>query len=559
MSRTTTALRLLVATITLAVSATGAAAQGTANLPATDLAYTDIDRLSQLFFLDSTIIGQRPYSRREIGRILRAARERSDELGERTKSHRVTDLELAIADGILRRLETRFSREVDEDASTDFVFSPFDGVSLIGTGTDLPLRPFPASHTRPINARAGSLIRRRLGDPFEPGFTGVAELQQRVEPSRWLAFTARERFQAWQPRDTNEAVLSSQLLLGSVRARWRNVALSVGREEFAWAQTAGEGLFIAYDAPTLDQVSLTSDEPFALPGFLRKLGSTKATILLADLGASPIRSHSKLLAYKVSIAPSARSELGATFMNHFGGEGGRPSSLGNRLIDFLPVLDIFRRHNYTDSTKTLDVDSDKLLGIDGRLHVGGLKGVLFTGELLIDDFDVHRIPQLFTGYGSQTFAITVPRFISPLLSLNLQATHMGIITYSHGFLANGITSHGRLIGNELGPDAKAFYGRLAWEPTAVVRVTLEGSTAIYSNAEYTTLYTDANNTRFEVRKVSHTVNEMRDIFGGSMLVQTEGGPAITMRIVGMRARNYLFQGGDSKLFYAAELGFHLYQ
>jgi hypothetical protein len=29
--------------------------------------------------------------------------------------------------------------------------------------------------------------------------------------------------------------------------------------------------------------------------------------------------------------------------------------------------------------------------------------------------------------------------------------------------------------------------------------------------------------------------------------------------VGMRARNYLFQGGDRKLFYAAELGLHLYQ
>ena len=59
-------------------------------------------------------------------------------------------------------------------------------------------------------------------------------------------------------------------------------------------------------------------------------------------------------------------------MNHYGGEGGRPSSFGNRLIDFLPFIDIFRRHNYTDSTRTLDVDSDKVLGLDGRLQIGGL-------------------------------------------------------------------------------------------------------------------------------------------------------------------------------------------
>ena len=57
-------------------------AQGTATLPPSDLAYADIDRLSELGFLDSVVIGQRPYSRREMGRIIRAARERSNQLAE---------------------------------------------------------------------------------------------------------------------------------------------------------------------------------------------------------------------------------------------------------------------------------------------------------------------------------------------------------------------------------------------------------------------------------------------------------------------------------------------
>ena len=560
MTRTRQRRRALVVGLAMAVLcvARTASAQGTATLPASDLAYSDIDRLSELSFLDSIIIGQRPYSRREMGRILRAAREHSNKLGERHVSHRITDLELAIGDGILRRLETRFTREVDEEPSADAVFSPLDGVSLVVSGTDAERRPFPATHTQSIEATTGSLLRRRLGEPIKPGTTGALELSQRIEPTTWLAFSARERVQMYQPRDTTAAQSSGDLLLGVARARWRNAALSVGREQLAWAQNAGDGLFLASDAPALDQVSLSSDEPFGLPWFLGWLGPTKATLVVADLGKSTVRSHSKLLAYKVSVQPSSRSEFGATFMNHFGGEGGRPTSAANQLIDFLPFIDILRRHNYTDSSRTLDADSDKLLGIDGRLRVGSLRGVLFTGEMLIDDFDVHRIPQLLGGYGSQTFGITVPRFLSPLLSLKLSAKHMGILTYSHSSLTDGITSHGRLLGEELGPDAKAFGASLIWEPTSAARFAVEGRSAIYSNAEYASSYADADSVRYVVTKLSHTADELRDRIGVSALVQSEAGPALSFRFVGERARNYLFQGGR-RMYFAAELGLHLQQ
>jgi hypothetical protein len=548
----------LVVATALSFGASSARAQGTATLPPSDLAYADLDRLSELSFLDSIVIGQRPYSRREFGRILRAARERSNRLGERHVSHRITDLELAIGDGILRRLETRFSREVDDIPSTDAVFSLFDGISLVVSGTDAERRPFPASHTRLIDATTGSLLRRRLGAPILPGITGVVELSHRLEPTTWLAFTARERFQVFQPRDTSITDNSADLLLGGMRVRWRNVALSVGREQLAWAQAPGEGLLLASDAPALDQVSLSTDHPFALPRFLGWLGAAKATLVVADLGPSPVRSHSKLLAYKVSVQPSPRAEFGASFLNHFGGEGGKPSSWGNRLVDFLPFVDIFRRHNYTDSSRTVDVDSDKMLGIDGRLRIGGLRGVLLTGEMMIDDFDVHRLAQTFGPSGSHSFGITVPRFISPLLSLKLSATHMGILTYSHGYLTGGMTSHSRLLGDELGPDAKAFGARLTWEPTHAARVTLDARSAIYSNAEYVSGYTDADSTRWVVRKVARTADELRDRVGGSVLFQSEAGPAFSLRVVTERARNYLFQGGR-RVSYAAELGLHLQQ
>lgn len=531
-------------------------AQGTATIPPSDEAYADFDRLSELGFLDSVIIGQRPYSRREIGRILRAARERSNQLGERSQSQLITDLELSIGDGILRRLETRFSREIDEIPETDALLAPIDDARLTVHYTDAARRNFVGTYGSTLQATMGSLLPRRLGSIPVTGTTGSLELAQRLEATSWLAFTLRERVEYAWAKDTSLRRGTAEILLGSVRARFRNVALEVGRSQLSWAQSLDEGLFIAADAPALDLVSVSADHPFALPSVLRVLGPTKGTLFIADLGPSQVRSNSKLLGYKVSIQPSARAELGASFLNHYGGEGGRASSFGNRLIDFLPFIDIFRRHNYTDSSRTLDVDSDKLLGVDGRFRLGGLHGVVVTGEVLIDDFDVKRIPKLFTGYGSQALGITLPRFVSPLLSLKLTAKHTGILTYTHTVLTSGITSRGRLLGDELGPDAKAFGARLTWEPAAEVRVSLEGRSAIYSNAQYTTYYADPSSSRYVVQKTSRSADELRDRLGLHVLIQTEAGPSGSLRFVTERTRNYGFQG-FRRTESAGELGVHL--
>ena len=66
---------VLRAVAALALTSAEARAQGTATVLPSDEMYADLDRLSELGFLDSVVIAQRPYSRREIGRILRAARQ----------------------------------------------------------------------------------------------------------------------------------------------------------------------------------------------------------------------------------------------------------------------------------------------------------------------------------------------------------------------------------------------------------------------------------------------------------------------------------------------------
>lgn len=537
-----TPLRTFAVIALFALASVSAHAQGTGLVPLGDLAYRDLDRLSELGVLDSIVIGQRPYSQRAIARIARVARDRLDG-GSRGLARRSHEENGVYVDGILRRLNQRFADEDDVAEFSDPEVNLFDG-GLIGvTSTDANRRGFPASHTRPIEATINPLEAPRLGKPVVRGDVGFLELAHRVEPTRWLAFQARERVEWRNPYDTTLRRTTGEVLLASVRARVRNLAITAGRQQFGWAQAEGDGLFLSSEAPALDQVSVTSDHPFALPGILRFLGSTQGTLIVADLGKSTARSRSKLVTYKVSVQPNSAVELGGTFMNHFGGAGARTSSLGNRLIDLLPFIDIFRTHNYVDTTRALEVESDKLLGVDWRFRFDQVGGVLVVGEALIDDFDVHRIPKLFTGYGSQTLGIILPRVGSPAVSLRLSAKHMGILTYSHGQLSNGIATRGRLLGDELGPDAKAFGALLSWMPSAALRLDLEGRSAIYSNAEYSAFYSDVAQTRYVVQKVSSAPNELRERLLGSMVMQSAEGMALSIRIGAERTRNANFQGG----------------
>jgi hypothetical protein len=264
-----------------------------------------------------------------------------------------------------------------------------------------------------------------------------------------------------------------------------------------------------------------------------------------------VRSNSKMLAYKLSARPAAALELGATFQDHYGGVGGRSSRFLNRVVDFLPLIDIFRRHNYTDSSHTLDVDSDKALGADVRWRIDRLGGVIVAGEILTDDFDVHRLVSLLNYAGSHALTITVPRLASPAWSLQLSATHMGPLTYTHATLQQGMTTRGRLLGNELGPDVKAFGAELRWMPGASLRLSLEGRSSVYSTSTYGGRYNADG--RWLVNKIASGTDELREMGVGTLAFEPTPSTGVILRGGVERTRNVVVIGGRRHT-YAADVG-----
>jgi hypothetical protein len=523
---------LLLAALLSALPAVRAAAQGTTPVPPSDPIYRDVDRLAELGLLDSVMLGQRPYSRRELVRIAALARTRA--------AHVDASVISSESNAIIHRLFQRFGQD-SAGWSSRPVVALLDGASLQVVSTDAVRRGFAGTFPARLEATIDPLgLPRRPGPPAPRGQSAALELAQRVEPTPWLAVHARERFSLATSPDAGVSSSRADLLLAGARIRAGNIAFSVGREQLAWSASDAEGLFLAADAPVLDQLSLAADHPFVLPGFLRVLGPTQATVFLADLGPSLARSHSRLLGYKVSILPAHAVELGASFLNHFGGEGSPSASLGSRIVDFLPFIDIFRTHNYTDTTRALDVESDKLLGVHARVRLAQLSGLTLSTELLIDDFDVHRIPTLFGWDGSQTFSAILPRVAGSAFSFGVNAAHTGVRTYTHGPLSNGITTRGLLLGDELGPDAKAFGGGIAWHGSNAARASLEERTELYSRSDY--VIRDVASA-FDLHRVGSVTNELRDRVVASVEWPHGDGLTLLARAGAERIRNADFGPG----------------
>jgi hypothetical protein len=128
---------------------------------------------------------------------------------------------------------------------------------------------------------------------------------------------------------------------------------------------------------------------------------------------------------------------------------------------------------------------------------------------------------------------------------------MGPLTYTHHALRQGMTTRGRLLGNELGPDAKSFGAELRWMPTAATRLSLEGRSSIYSNAAYAANY-DING-RWIVRKILAAPDELREQAVGTLDLEPTPALGVTMRAGIGRTRNVMFVGGRQHA-YVADVG-----
>ena len=478
-------------------------AQGTVTVNVDDPLYRDADRLIDHGLVTHAIVGQRPYSRRTLARIAREARINLDASSTSVGERRLLDRRAA------QHLLVSLAVEVAQldgvaDGHAGIRASPLRELRIDGLVTDAPSRAVPPNGLGSVEADLNSLTDYRGGRRTLTGANLALESEHSVQFPAGISLQARPRAWWHDGRSSGLGGLSGELLSGNLRAVRANVAVTVGREYTEWAQAEDAGLFFSANAPALDMIRIASDAPFLLPSVLSRLGSVAATLQVADLGRSDSNSHSRLVSYKVSLRPTAALELGATFENHYGGAGARGASAFDRVIDLAPFLDIFRHH--VDSTT---VESDKLLGLDGRMRLESLGNISLFAELALEDFDVHRLRSIFTEDAAYTAGAIIPVLFSPALSARVGYHTVGIRFYEHHLVRNGIASRRLILGDNLGRDAHGFFGVLRGTRADGLSVTAEGAYDIRHNDTYLGTYTNADRTGLVFNTVATSPTERR--------------------------------------------------
>lgn len=492
------------------------------------------------------IVGQRPYSRREVARLVAEARALLDApdggTGGDAGRPPLPDARRERLSHVLSRLE----RDHAPSSSGDGFRGRADGFAATATLLDSPGRPIADVGLGAITATVNPLAQNIGGRSLVHGLTGWGEAATSASLGRHVAGNAHGRVTLQSARSGgSDATLDVHALSATLGAH--NVVVQVGRQQPSYGQGMHGGLFLSRNAPGLDMVRIGNDIPARLPGFLGRLGPARGTLFVADLGSGQHFAHEKLAGWKVSFLPVPRLELGMSLLTQQGGAGAPPATWSERVIDVVTIVDVLFIQD-----RDL-IFSNKLAGLDMRLR---LQSSELYAEVMSDDFDVRRVGSSLwedTGY---LVGVVLPALgRSGAWRFDAEYQHTGLRFYQHGQFRSGVTSRGTILGVPLGPRGDGGVARLRWDGGLASDAWLAVAGERRSDDQYVTAYGE-NDSGFRFVRTEDRPEEYRTrlvagasrrVAGGAARLEAEGG------VEHVRAHRFIL--GESRVGSMARLAF----
>ena len=425
-------------------------AQASPRVSLGDPVYPALDQIIGSGLVTTASYGLRPYTRAEIARLITEARGRV--LAERAS---VSTLRL------LQRLESQFATELRALNSTDSASNRVREASRDARVEvlvlDSPNRAIESAPTGGISADVNPLLNSREGQRFAAGSRGaatfVATLNDAWTFGKHVSIQLEPRVAAGSG-DSEFAQLSLQS--GSIDLSAYNFTASIGRQQRVWGQGIEGGMLLSSSGRPLDMVSIETDRPFHLPHPFHWVGSLRANIFVADLGARQNFPHAKIVSYKVSNRVNSILELGVAMMVQQGGRGAPSASFADHFFDFFPV-----RNDTRDNPPQF---SNKIGGFDLRARIPQLHNAQLFAESEFDDIDPHRLQHAFWEDGGHIVGATVSQLgADGAFSATGEFHHTGLRYYRHALYTSGVTFNRVLLGDPLGPEGDGANLRLRYD------------------------------------------------------------------------------------------------
>ena len=461
-------------------------------VPIGDPVYQDLDRVLATGLVENGYSSQRPYSRREIARMLVSVQQKMSDRNVNAATRR-----------IIERLNARFAPEIRMLEGTD---APETRAAVIRWRADAlalssPERGIPDDFEASVRASINPLLNDRSGRQFGEGgnLAGEVEYERALLPR--LSLRLRPRLVTGA--NAGQATAHGSLQNGSVSFKVRNIITEVGRHDVMFGQGMESGFMSSTSARPLDMVRFTTDAPFTLPILSRVFGAGRGNLLIADLGASQHFPHSTLIVYKLASFPAQRFELAATVLAIEGGRGAPATTIWERFKDLVPALKYLMAD---DSTQF----SNKMAGWEYRLRIPELGGLQLYAEHAFEDMDPRRWASTFWEDGGHVVGASLQNLAADgALSGTFEFHHTGYRFYQHATFKTGMAFNGTLLGNPLGNEGNGAYLRLRWDQGKSSAITVDAAVEVRDGDLIRTLSDGPDNDNFRFEKVADNPAELR--------------------------------------------------
>ena len=267
-----------------------------------DAVYDDLERLVTAGLADRTIINTKPMSRTEGARIVARAIEtiRADDKG--VYNNRL-DLE-----SVINRLTEEFRPEL---AALGVKLSPEQVSSAPGFWS---FTPVDRAQVRAAYVNRDFSLVNRQGLRLQGGANAGFTFESRAQIGDMVTFYLQPEVHG------NEEYGAARIAQGYAKLTAFNVELVAGRESLWWGPGIHGSLIMSNNAPPLDQVRIGAAEPFRLPLIGDWIGPTQILAFFARLEKDRDVPHANMAGLRGTIAPATFLELGASYVNMFGGD-----------------------------------------------------------------------------------------------------------------------------------------------------------------------------------------------------------------------------------------------
>jgi hypothetical protein len=167
--------------------------------------------------------------------------------------------------------------------------------------------------------------------------------------------------------------------------------------------------------------------------------------------------------------------------------------------------------------------SNKVATLDARLRIPEWRGTTLYWETAVDDFDLRRVGSMLREDSGHLLGVSVARLRADgTLSLDVRGHDTSLRLYRHYQFTSGLTYRDQVIGDPLGPNARALYGTLTWRPALTLAVDLELAAEERDPSLWTTTVDGPDDAgwRFVVRNEAFVAGGPRRVYGvGELGVQ----------------------------------------